>query len=64
METEEAQITEMTLEPGRVTGGPDNYHPESGQWLFVHAGSGWAVVDGEEHVLETVSLSVPPRESQ
>jgi hypothetical protein len=27
METDAAQVAEMTLEPGRVTGGPDNYHP-------------------------------------
>jgi quercetin dioxygenase-like cupin family protein len=55
-ETETAQAAEMTLGPGSSTGGPDNYHADSDQWLFVHAGSGWAVVDGEEHRLETGDL--------
>lgn len=50
-ETDAAQAAEMTLAPGRSTGGPDNYHPDSDQWLFVHAGSGWAVVDGERYDL-------------
>jgi mannose-6-phosphate isomerase-like protein (cupin superfamily) len=47
----DAQAAEMTLAPGQSTGGPDNYHEESEQWLYVVSGSGVATVDGE-----TVSL--------
>jgi len=46
MGTDEAQAAEMTVEPGRTVGGPDNYHPDSDQWLFVASGSGVATVDG------------------
>ena len=55
-ETDSAQAAQMTLDPGQSTGGPDNYHADSDQWLFVHSGSGWAVVDGEKHGLETGDL--------
>jgi len=48
METEEAQAAEMTVEPGRRVGGPDNYHPESDQWLFVVSGTGVVTVDGTD----------------
>jgi quercetin dioxygenase-like cupin family protein len=47
LETDSARAAVMTLEAGRATGGPDNYHAESDQWLYVVDGSGWAVVDGE-----------------
>lgn len=43
----DAQAAEMTLAPGQSTGGPDNYHEESDQWLYVVSGSGVATVDGE-----------------
>ena len=46
MGTDEAQAAEMTVKPGRTVGGPDNYHPDSDQWLFVASGSGVATVDG------------------
>lgn len=46
----------MTLSPGSSTGGPDNRHAQSDQWLYVVAGSGAAVVEGEEHKLEAGSL--------
>ncbi len=38
METAEAQAAEMTIEPGRSVGGPENYHADSDQWLFVVCG--------------------------
>lgn len=56
MVTEDAQAAEMTLEPGRAVGGPDNSHPESDQWLYVVAGSGVATVDGEERRIERGDL--------
>jgi hypothetical protein len=35
LSTEDAQGAEMTLGPGQSTGGPDNYHADSDQWLYV-----------------------------
>ena len=67
--TDGAQAAEMTLEPGRSTGGPDNAHADSDQWLYVVSGSGRAVVEaGETHEIEndgdeplqTFNLYVPP----
>jgi mannose-6-phosphate isomerase-like protein (cupin superfamily) len=47
LETAEAQAAVMSLEPGETTGGPDNRHEDSAQWLFVVAGQGTALVGGE-----------------
>jgi mannose-6-phosphate isomerase-like protein (cupin superfamily) len=49
METDEAQAAEMTVEPGRSVGGPENYHADSDQWLFVAGGTGVVTVDGDSH---------------
>lgn len=49
--TGRSQAATMVLFPGRSTGGPDNRHPRSDQWLYVTSGSGTAVVDGEEREL-------------
>ena len=56
METEAAQAAEMTVEPGRSVGGPENYHSESDQWLFVVSGTGVATVDGTEERIEAGDL--------
>ncbi|MBV0924370.1 cupin domain-containing protein [Halomicroarcula limicola] len=56
METEEAQVAEMTVGPGEHVGGPDNYHADSDQWLFVVSGTGVVTVDGEEERVETGDL--------
>lgn len=47
-ETPRSQAATMVLEPGRSTGGPDNRHPDSDQWLYVISGTGVATVEGEE----------------
>ena len=47
METAEAQAAEMTVDPGRTVGGPDNYHAESDQWLYAVRGTGLVTVDGD-----------------
>ena len=47
LETERAQAASMVLSPGQSTGGPENRHEESEQWLFVASGQGEAVVAGE-----------------
>ena len=46
--TERAQAATMVLPPGSSTGGPNNRHEDSDQWLYVLSGSGKAVVEGEE----------------
>ncbi|SNZ11858.1 Cupin domain-containing protein [Natronoarchaeum philippinense] len=48
LETDDAQAAEMTVEPGRTVGGPDNRHPDSDQWLFVAAGTALVTVEDEE----------------
>lgn len=46
--TSRSQAATMVLEPGTVTGGPENRHPESDQWLYVAGGAGSATVAGRE----------------
>jgi mannose-6-phosphate isomerase-like protein (cupin superfamily) len=52
LENERGQAATMVLEAGEAVGGPENRHPDSDQWLYVVAGEGEAVVEGE-----TVPLS-------
>jgi mannose-6-phosphate isomerase-like protein (cupin superfamily) len=54
--TGRSQAAVMILDPGGSTGGADNRHPESDQWLFVVAGSGTATIEGREIDLEPGSL--------
>jgi mannose-6-phosphate isomerase-like protein (cupin superfamily) len=54
--TDRAQAATMTLGPGQSTGGPDNRHPKSDQWLYVVSGEGRAVVEGEESRLREGAL--------
>ena len=56
METDEAQAAEMTVEPGRSVGGPENYHADSDQWLFVVSGTGVVTVDGDTHRVDAGDL--------
>ncbi|HEU0302163.1 MAG TPA: cupin domain-containing protein [Longimicrobium sp.] len=49
--TSDALAATMVLQPGESEGGPDNFHPQSDQWIFVVAGDGVAIVDGEEQAL-------------
>lgn len=56
--TAKAQATVMTLAPGETTGGSDNVHEKSDQWLFVVSGSGEAVVAGKRRPLAPHSLLV------
>jgi len=53
---DKAQAAVMTLLPGEATGGDDNVHEGSDQWLFVVSGSGEAVVAGERQALAPHSL--------
>ncbi|HUG41885.1 MAG TPA: cupin domain-containing protein [Longimicrobiales bacterium] len=47
LQTADAQAAARVLQPGESTGGPDNRHEGSAQWLFVVGGEGEAVVEGE-----------------
>jgi mannose-6-phosphate isomerase-like protein (cupin superfamily) len=49
--TARSQAATLVLAPGHGTGGPDNRHPASDQWLYVLAGEGRATVAGEEVAL-------------
>lgn len=54
--TARSQAATMALEPGESTGGPDNRHPSSDQWLLVLEGTGRAVVNGRRIALEPGAL--------
>lgn len=56
--TADGQAASMTLAPGQSTGGPDNAHADSDQWLYVVSGSGTATVEGEDVPPETGDLLV------
>lgn len=42
-----SQAAVMVLGPGETTGGPDNTHGRSDQWLYVLSGTGRATVNGQ-----------------
>lgn len=58
LETPTAQAAIMTLGPSESTGGPDNRHEASDQWLFVVSGEGQAVVEGKTLELAPGTLLV------
>ena len=45
--TEHSEATGMVLDPGESTGGPDNRHRLSDQWMFVIRGRGEAIVESQ-----------------
>ena len=51
-----SQAAVMVLGPHGSTGGPNNRHPASDQWIYVVDGMGEAVVEGEAVSLEAGSL--------
>lgn len=52
------QSAEMVIPPGDSEGGPDNCHRGADQWLYVVAGTGVAIVEGERQPLRAGSLLV------
>jgi len=54
--TERSEAATMVLDPGQGTGGPDNTHDRSDQWLFVLSGRGRATVGGSQADLEAGSM--------
>jgi mannose-6-phosphate isomerase-like protein (cupin superfamily) len=53
---EHSQVAQMTLGPGETEGGPDNRHKGADQWLYVVAGTGVAVVNGDRVELREGAL--------
>lgn len=53
---ERSQAAVMVIEPWETEGGPDNRHSGADQWLFVMAGTGVAIVGGEQVALTAGSL--------
>ena len=47
-----SQAAAMTLAPGDSTGGPDNRHEQSDQWLYVLGGEGEAVIQDGRYALK------------
>lgn len=45
--TDRSQAATMVLQPQQSTGGPDNEHTVSDQWLYVLSGEGRAVIGNE-----------------
>ena len=54
--TERSQVAEMVLSAGQSTGGPNNLHPESDQWLYVVSGQGKAIVEGKAVMIKNGAL--------
>ncbi|CAN5901973.1 cupin domain-containing protein [soil metagenome] len=54
--TNRSQAATIALAPGQSTGGPDNRHARSDQWLYVLAGVGTGVVAGCEVELRPGTL--------
>jgi mannose-6-phosphate isomerase-like protein (cupin superfamily) len=54
--TSRSQAAIMVLQPQETTGGPDNKHDRSDQWLYVISGQGKAIVTGQEIELGAGSL--------
>lgn len=51
-----SQAAQMTLKPGETEGGPNNRHRGADQWLYVVAGTGTAIVNGESIKLRAGTL--------
>lgn len=54
--TSRSQAASMVLGPGEATGGPENRHPDSDQWLYVISGRCRATVEGRTVSVETGGL--------
>lgn len=49
--TSRSQAATMVLSAGQSTGGPNNQHPSSDQWLYVLSGRGEATIQDQEFEL-------------
>lgn len=51
-----SQAAVMALARGDSTGGPENRHHDSDQWLYVVEGEGEAIVEQQKHPLQPGTL--------
>jgi mannose-6-phosphate isomerase-like protein (cupin superfamily) len=51
-----AQAAEMVISPGEAEGSPENRHQGADQWLYVVAGTGLALVNGQRYTLRPGTL--------
>jgi mannose-6-phosphate isomerase-like protein (cupin superfamily) len=51
-----SQAAVMVLATGETTGGEENEHPDSDQWLYVVSGEGQATINGKKVALRPGSL--------
>jgi mannose-6-phosphate isomerase-like protein (cupin superfamily) len=54
--TPRSQAATMVLKPGQATGGGDNVHAKSDQWLYVIGGKGEATVNSRRVGIESGEL--------
>jgi len=54
--TSRSQVAEMVLSVGQSTGGSDNVHAESDQWLYVVSGQGKAIIEGKTVKIKSGNL--------
>jgi len=52
----QTQAATMVIQPGKSEGGPENFHQDADQWLYVVSGTGEAIVDGKRHAVHAGSL--------
>jgi mannose-6-phosphate isomerase-like protein (cupin superfamily) len=50
--TKLSQFAEMVLKSGSSTGGPDNKHQNSDQWLYIVSGEAKAIINNKEMKLK------------
>lgn len=55
-DTKRSQAASIVLSARESTGGPDNKHDSSDQWLYVISGKGKAIVQGNERALKAGAL--------
>jgi mannose-6-phosphate isomerase-like protein (cupin superfamily) len=61
--TDYSQGATLVVQPQTKTGGPDNRHTDSDQWIYVIAGAGRAVIAGREaHLDPGTILLIDPGE--
>ena len=52
LKTKRSEAATMVLKGGKTTGGPDNKHQNSDQWMYVTEGKGEIVIEGESTQLK------------
>lgn len=58
LKTKRSEAATMVLKAGENTGGPDNRHHKSDQWMYVMEGEGEIIIEGETYKLRPQRLIV------